>query len=115
MSTAARGSQRERAVVKLLREDGWVAFRAPASLGVADVVALRAWGAPAAAWIPGRTESRLIEVKSTSTRGPWNDFGPASRRALSDAARQAGATAWLAHWPMRGQLTWIPEAEWPAS
>jgi hypothetical protein len=60
------------------------------------------------------TEARLIEVKTTATRGPWNDFGPAARAALSNAARLAGATAWLYHWPTGGQLRVIPEAEWPA-
>lgn len=75
-------------------------MRAPASLGVADVVALR----------PG--ESRLIEVKST-TAGPYAGFSPADRRALSDAAKVAGATAWLVWWPKRSSPHWIPEAEWP--
>jgi hypothetical protein len=118
MSTASRGSGRERQVVKLLQTDGWFAMRAPASLGVADVVALRRGdvkinldGHPIQYF--ERAEARLIEVKTTATRGPWNDFGPAARRALSDAARLAGASAWLYHWPTGGQLRVIPEAEWP--
>jgi Holliday junction resolvase len=106
----ARGTQRERAIVKLLRDDGWVAFRAPASLGVADVIAMRANQRLG----PGHgAEARLIEVKSTSTRGPYNDFGPAQRYALREAARQAGAEAWLAWWPMRGELQWIEAELWP--
>lgn len=99
-----RGTDRERAVVKRLRGEGWLAFRAPASLGVADVLALRA-GSP----------SRLIEVKSTSTRGPYNDFGPADRQRLRDAARLAGAEAWLAWWPLRRELMWLAESDWPPS
>ena len=75
-------------------------MRAPASLGVADVVALK----------PG--ESRLVEVKST-TAGPYAGFGPADRKALSAAAKVAGASAWLVWWPKRKQPQWIAEAEWP--
>jgi Holliday junction resolvase len=95
-----RGHQRERAVRdKLLKED-WIAFRAPASLGVADVVALKDGYQP-----------RMIEVKSTI--GPYSHFGPAARVRLSLAARMAGASAELAWWPKHGQLRYIPESEWP--
>ena len=96
-----RGIQRERDLVNRLREDGWFAIRAPASLGVADVVALKA-GEP----------SRLIEVKST-TAGAYAGFGPADREALSDMARVAGADAYLCWWPKRAEPRWIPEADWP--
>ena len=97
-----RGSQRERAVRDLMTRQGWLAFRAPASLGIADVVALQDGLVP-----------QLIEVKSTKA-GPYHSFGPEKRRALADAAKRAGADAYLAWWPSRGTLTWIPEAEWPA-
>ena len=83
-----RGIQRERAVRDLLLKSDWLAFRAPASLGVA------------------------VECKSTA-RGPYHGFGPADRRDLSFAARLAGADAYLAWWPPRGQLRWIAESEWP--
>jgi len=96
------GTQRESAVRDLLRERGWLAFRAPASLGVADVVALKAGERP-----------RLCEVKSTA-QGPYEHFGPADRNRLRVAAELAGADALLAWWPSRGVLKWIPEAEWPA-
>lgn len=96
-----RGHDRERAVVAWLRERDWLAFRAPASLGVADVVALKADQRP-----------RLAEVKSTA-QGPYEHFGPADRAKLAGAAALAGAEAWLAWWPPRGQLRWIPQAEWP--
>jgi hypothetical protein len=62
----------------------------------------------------GGTEALLAEVKSTSVAGPFNHFGPADRRRLSDAAKQAGAAAWLVHWPPNKPAAWIPESEWPA-
>lgn len=97
----SRGIQRERAVRDWLRERDWLAFRAPASLGVADVVALKAG-----------YRARLVEVKS-SAQGPYEHFGPADRDRLRMAALLAGADAYLAWWPPRGELHWIPEAEWP--
>ena len=96
-----RGVQRERQVRDKLRDDDWIAFRAPASLGVADVVALRAGNTP-----------RLIEVKSTAA-GPYHSFGPKERARLSEAARRAGAVAQLIWWPPRGKMHVIGEAEWP--
>lgn len=102
MSASRRGIDRERRVRDLLSSQGWLAFRAPASLGCADVIALRDGNRP-----------RLIEVKSTAG-GPYEHFGPLSRARLSAAARLAGADALLAWWPPRGQLRWITENEWPA-
>lgn len=102
MSASRRGHQRERAVRDWLRDRDWLAFRAPASLGVADVVALRDGSRP-----------RLVEVKSTA-QGPYEHFGPADRAELAAAAVLAGADAFLAWWPPRGELRWIPEAEWPS-
>jgi Holliday junction resolvase len=78
-----RGVQRERDLVRKLRDEDWVAFRAPASLGVADVVALRAGSRP-----------RLIEVKSTA-QGPYEHFGPADRERLRVASGLAGADCFL--------------------
>lgn len=98
---SARGHQRERAVRDVLCKQDWIAFRAPASLGCADVVALRAGNRP-----------RLVEVKSTA-QGPYEHFGPAARVRLSLAAQMAGADALLAWWPPRGGLRFIPESEWP--
>lgn len=96
----SRGHDRERAVRDLLLSEDWLAFRAPASLGVADVVALKLGHRP-----------RLVEVKSTI--GPYSHFGPQARARLSFAAEMAGADALLAWWPSRGRLRWIPESEWP--
>lgn len=98
---SARGAQRERAVRDRLTADGWLVVRASGSLGCADLVALR-----------GGSRPLLIEVKSTAG-GPFERFGPAERERLSLAARQAGADAWLAHWPPRGALRWVPEPAWP--
>lgn len=97
------GTQRERAVRDLLTERGWLAFRAPASLGVADVVALKA------GYI-----ARLIEVKS-SAQGPYEHFGPADREALRQAAEVAGAEAILAWWPARKPLVWLAADAWPVA
>lgn len=99
---ARRGIQRERQVRHHFEDQGWVAFRAPASLGAADVVALRDGDRPL-----------LIEVKSTSG-GPYERFGPADRFELSEVARRAGADALLAYWPSRGDLEFVPESEWPS-
>ena len=101
MSGERRGIDRERSVLTGLKAEGWLAFRAPASLGVADVIALRAGD-----------KSRLIEVKSTAG-GPYERFGPADRERLRVAGRVAGAEVFLVWWPSRGQARWIPESEWP--
>lgn len=101
-SGSARGIQRERAVLAHYRDAGYIAFRAPASLGVADVVAMRAGEKP-----------KLVEVKSTH-RGPFHSFGPAARYALIEAAEKAGAEALLAWWPPRGQLRVYGVDEWPS-
>lgn len=96
-----RGTQRELAVRDYLRDRDWLAFRAPASLGVADIIALK-----------DGYRARLIEVKSTAA-GPYEHFGPADRARLRLAAQLAGADAILAWWPSRGSLHWIGSHEWP--
>jgi Holliday junction resolvase len=97
------GIERERQLVKRLREEGWFAMRAPASLGVCDVVALKKGEKPI-----------MVEAKGSSA-GPLHSFGPADRRALSEAAHAAGAVPWLVWWPKRSKPTWISENEWPRS
>jgi hypothetical protein len=73
----SRGHDRERALKALLEGDDWLVVRAAASLGVADLVALRAGSRP-----------RVIEVKSTSG-GPYERFQPVERGAPV-ARREAG-------------------------
>lgn len=111
----SRGHDRERAVRAWYADRDWLAFRAPASLGVADVIAMRSVGLLVhkdfVAAFP-RAEVELVEVKSTA-QGPYEHFGPADRARLSAAATLAGARAVLAWWPPRGKLQFIPESEWP--
>lgn len=102
MSSRNLGIQRERQVRDWFSSRDWLAFRAPASLGVADVVALKDGQRP-----------QLVEVKA-SGRGPYNDFGPADRARLQFAAELAGADAVLAWWPSRGKLRFIGASEWPS-
>lgn len=99
----SRGHDRERRVRDWFSSRDWLAFRAPASLGVADVIALKDGYRP-----------QLVEVKSTA-QGPWEHFGPKDREDLIFAARMAGADAVLAYWPPRGKLRFIDETEWPRS
>lgn len=99
----SRGHDRERALVNMLRNDDWIAIRAPASLGVADIIALKAGRMP-----------RLIECKST-VQGPYEHFGPVARERLRFAAELAGAEAYLVWWPPLGKPRWIAASEWPVS
>jgi len=98
---SSRGIVRERLVRDHLAKRDWIAFRAPASLGCADVVALRSGSRPL-----------LIEVKSTA-QGPYERFGPVARERLRLAAVTAGAEALLAWWPPYGKLHWLAVAQWP--
>lgn len=97
----SRGIDRERAVVRWYRDRDYVAGRAPASLGEFDVWAKR-----------HDTRLQLVEVKSTAS-GPYERFGPDARARLLAVAEMAGAEAWLAWWPPRGELQWIPASAWP--
>lgn len=97
------GHNRERAVKALLLAEDWWVCRAAGSLGDADLVALK----------PGR-RPLLVEVKASSTtRGPFADFGPKDRADLRWAGALAGADVTLCWWPSRGKPRWIPVEEWP--
>ena len=96
-----RGIQRERDLVNLLRQNDYFALRAPASLGVADVVALKDGRRPI-----------MVEVKSTS-RSAFAGFPPADRADLLFSAALAGAEAWLLYWPKRSKPMWISPDKWP--
>lgn len=98
----ALGHDRERAWVKLNREAGRFAMRAPASLGVCDVVVLEAGEKPC-----------LDELKANKDGGPYMNFRPADRAALIEAAEKAGAVARLVYWPVRSNPTVILSEAWP--
>lgn len=101
----SRGIQRERQVKALMEEEGFVVIRAAGSLGVCDLVALRETSF-------GDCEAMLIEVKSETY--PFKHFGPAKRRAIIEAATEAGAEAWLVNWPKhRKEPAWVPAGQWP--
>lgn len=97
----SRGIQRERQVRRILEEDGWWTARAAGSLGDADVIAGKAGFTP-----------RLIEVKSTS-RGPYEHFGPTDRAELLAAGTKSGFDVELAWWPKHGKLEFIKPNCWP--
>ena len=97
----AAGTARERQVRKLLEEDGWIVIRAGASLGPADLIAMKRDYLP-----------MMIQVKATKA-GVWTGFPPGDRAALRRVALIAGAQGVLAHWPPRGELTWYNDDEWP--
>jgi Holliday junction resolvase len=101
----SRGLQRERDLVRVLREGGWWAIRSPASKGNVDVVAVRRM-------VDGVPRVWFVEVKSTH-RGPFHSFGPKDRAALLLAAMEAGAEPWLAWWPPHKKLQMIPALDWP--
>jgi Holliday junction resolvase len=85
----------------VLRAEGWVVIRAAGSLGVCDLVALAQ-----------SQRTMFVEVKATAG-GPYERFSPGARSNLSAVAEEAGADAWLAWWPPRKELAWIPERDWP--
>jgi len=112
-----RGSHRERQVRDLLREQGWEVFRCAGSKPC-DLVALRCNGRFTSGpdfGMPSSAEVRLIEVKAGDHGGPFENFRPADRQALSQAAQRAGAEAWLVWWPPRREPQWIAEPDWPGA
>ena len=108
-SRKAFGTQRENAIKDLKIAEGYLAFRAPASLGVADVIAIKKvlYGG----WHVG-SRVELIEAKC-NTGNPYKNFSPSARKRLSEAAKQCGADALLAFWPKHGKLQFIAEKDWP--
>jgi Holliday junction resolvase len=99
-SNKGRGTQREVGLVKLLRDEGWVATRTPASLGTMDVIALRSGDTP-----------RFIQVKCTQK--PFAGFSPVERYDLLADALKAGARAELCWWPIYGKPEFIGPDDWP--
>lgn len=98
----AAGTYVEKKVVNKYKSEGWISFRVNVSIRTYDIVSLKAGNKP-----------RLIEVKSNVDGGPYKSFGPAKRKALKAAAKQAGAEAILAYWPPQSNLIEIPSSLWP--
>ncbi len=96
-----RGAKRERQVRDWLTERDWVVIHTRPGTNFCDVVALKV-GLP----------TRFVEVKSTAG-GPYEHFRREDRLDLIAVAALAGAEPWLAWWPPRGELRWIPMIEWP--
>lgn len=82
--------------------DGWEVRKARMSFGAADLLARNHYSG----------ERMFIQVKGNKG-SPWHSFGPAAREFLREEALLAGASAWLAHWPPRGELKWYESKEWP--
>jgi len=106
------GNARELKVMAVLAEEGWLCASRRHIGGAGDILAIKP-----ASWPDPERDMQLmmaylIEVKST-TRNPWNDFGPADRQALVETAEKYGAVPWLYWWPPRGKLLRIPAEDFP--
>lgn len=102
---ANKGIAVERKVKLRLKSEGWWVIRAAASLGDADVVALKAGEA-----------TRFIEVKANKDGGPYKNFSRDDRYELIKAAIMAGAIPELCYWPPgQKEPQWIPSGEWPGA
>lgn len=89
--------------------------RAAGSKGACDLVALRAKQQPVLQTALGHalaSYGMLVSVKA-DTSGPWENFRPAERARLLEAAALADCDAVLAWWPPGGTLQWFPPSEWP--
>lgn len=90
MSAGSRGAAFERRIRGYLEAEGWLVVRAAGSRGPFDLIALRSGG-------HGHCEARLVQCKVRR-----RDLTPASLKAMRQAARDTGASPWLAH---RGDVT----------
>lgn len=96
-----KGAQKELATKRLYEAEGWMVTKAGGSLGVADLVCLKA----------GRTP-RIVQVKCSDA--PWSNFRPDERLKLRRVAEASGAIPELAWWGPRARthILFEPE-EWP--
>lgn len=101
-NTKAAGTKRENQVKAGLEADGWVVIRAPASIGAADLVALKRGFPP-----------KIIQVKANKDGGPYANFRREERAELARIAHQAGGVAELCWWPPHGKCRWLAAAVWP--
>lgn len=92
-------------------------MRAPASIGAADLLAIRpvklAENSTSTWTIKSVCRVLLVQVKANKGGGPYANFRPRERIELMDAANDSGGEAWLVWWPPHGQCRWIPPNEWP--
>jgi Holliday junction resolvase len=100
-SNKRKGTDRENKVKALLQSEGYIVCRAAASIGSADLVALKHGERP-----------KFIQVKCTKSQ--YAGFGPEEREQLLKDCLQAGANAYLYWWPTdRKGLRIIEPTEWP--
>jgi Holliday junction resolvase len=115
VSTASRGSARERQVRKQLEAEGWAVTRGAGSHGRADV-----WAAKLSSDVAGwkghvvMPVLRLVQVK-TDKDSPWENFRPADRAELLVLTAQTGGSAELCWWPAHGEQRWILPVDWPSN
>lgn len=111
---ASAGNDRELRVMDWLTQWGWMCGSRRHIGGAGDIIAVR-WFADddrADASDPlGDADLIIVEVKSTQR--PYDHFLPADRQAMRDLAADIHADAWLAWWPARKPLVWLPAAGWP--
>ena len=96
------GHERERKLKRELESRGWLVVRAAGSLGVADLIALKAGHTP-----------MILEVKATA-RGPFSGFPPADRAEFLEAVALSGCVGFLVWWPKRSKPIWLAPDEWPS-
>jgi Holliday junction resolvase len=98
MSKYAKGAQKERDLVKKLREDGWVATRTAGSHGPADV------------WAAKKGTLQFLQLKCGQRKWPSRD----DRFALQVMAERAGAEPFVVFWPDRSAPEFVPPEGWPS-
>jgi len=109
----AAGTKRELKVMHAYRDDGYIAFRTPASMGVCDVIAMRRQQVDYEPWpVVELSEVLMVEVKANKGN-PFMHFRRPEREALRRAAAKAGAIPLLVHWPPRGVRRDIGVKDWP--
>jgi hypothetical protein len=109
----AAGTKRELKEVHLRRDQGYVAFRTPASMGVCDVIAMKAQQVDYEPWSVVDLSEVLMEEVKANKGNPFMHFRRPEREALRKAAARAGATALLVHWPPYGARREYRVEDWP--
>lgn len=92
-------------------------MRAPASIGAADLLAIRPLHYDRPDYYPSKgkngCEVILVQVKANKDGGPYANFRPKERGELLADAIASGGQGWLVHWPPHGKPSWIHSSEWP--